>query len=180
MSDYLTRIVALHAALGIPKGHPQLQSLPLCKEAALLAPLGLDAFGRDQFAEPAAASAWRIMQAAASTDGIVLQLASAFRSVDYQVVLIQRKLAQGLSIDNILQVSAAPGHSEHHTGRALDVTTPNSNALEESFENTAAFAWLVLHAQRFGFHLSYPRDNPTGIIYEPWHWCYSPLPTTTV
>ncbi|MGQ5523614.1 M15 family metallopeptidase [Chitinimonas sp. PSY-7] len=180
MSDYTTRIAALHATLGIPAGHPQLQALPLCQEAPLLVPLGLDAFGRDQFAEPATAAAWRIMQAAASADGVVLQLASAFRSVDYQVGLIQRKLAQGQTIDTILQVSAAPGHSEHHTGRALDVTTPNSEALEESFENTPAFAWLVLHAQRFGFHLSYPRDNPTGIVYEPWHWCYAPLATTTV
>ena len=24
----------------------------------------------------------------------------------------------------------------------------------------------------FGFHLSYPRDNPHGIAYEPWHWCW--------
>ncbi|PHV11624.1 hypothetical protein CSQ89_09825 [Chitinimonas sp. BJB300] len=180
MSDYIARITSLHAALGIPTDHTQLKALPPCQEATLLVPLGLDAFGRDQFAEPATADAWRTMQAAALAEGVVLQLASAFRSVDYQVGLIQRKLAQGQTIDAILQVSAAPGHSEHHTGRALDITTPNSEALEESFENTAAFTWLVQHAQQFGFQLSYPRNNPTGIVYEPWHWCYTPTATTTL
>ena len=22
--------------------------------------------------------------------------------------------------------------------------------------------------------MSYPRDNPHGIVYEPWHWCWQP------
>ena len=21
--------------------------------------------------------------------------------------------------------------------------------------------------------MSYPRDNPHGIVYEPWHWCWT-------
>ena len=25
-------------------------------------------------------------------------------------------------------------------------------------------------AGAFGFSMTYPRDNPWGIIYEPWHW----------
>ncbi|WP_374536422.1 M15 family metallopeptidase [Chitinimonas taiwanensis] len=179
MSDYALRLARLHAELDIRADHPQLQALPCCSEASLLVPLGLDAFGRDQFAEPTTAAAWHAMQAAALADGVVLQLSSAFRSVDYQAGLIRRKLAQGQSIDAILTVSAAPGHSEHHTGRALDITTPNSEALEQSFEHTPAFAWLLLHAARFGFRLSYPRNNPYGIAYEPWHWCYAPAATTT-
>ena len=36
----------------------------------------------------------------------------------------------------------------------------------------AVHAWLVANAVRFGFALSYPRDNPHGIAYEPWHWCW--------
>ncbi|WP_269533842.1 D-alanyl-D-alanine carboxypeptidase family protein [Chitinimonas sp. BJYL2] len=172
--DYATRIAHLHAELGIPADHPQLIALPCCEEAVLLTPLGLDAFGRDQFAEPATAQAWFAMRDAAALEGIVLQIASAFRGVDYQAGLIRRKLAQGQLIDTILTVSAAPGHSEHHTGRALDITTPDSEALEEEFENTEAFAWLLVHAAAFGFRLSYPRDNPHGIIYEPWHWFHVP------
>ena len=70
----------------------------------------------------------------------------------------------------ILQVNAAPGYSEHHGGEALDIGTPGEPPAEESFETTPAFAWLSQHAARHGFSLSYPRDNPHGIVYEPWHW----------
>ena len=44
--------------------------------------------------------------------------------------------------------------------------------LDEAFESTAAYAWLAKHARRFGFSLSYPRGNPEGFLYEPWHWRY--------
>ncbi len=51
---------------------------------------------------------------------------------------------------------------------------PGEPPAEESFEATPAFAWLQAKAPAHGFHMSYPRDNPHGIIYEPWHWCYAP------
>ena len=34
--------------------------------------------------------------------------------------------------------------------------------------------WLASHAGEFGFSMSYPRGNPHGIVYEPWHWLYAP------
>ena len=69
-------------------------------------------------------------------------------------------------------MNAAPGYSEHHTGRAVDLTTPGTPPLLEAFERTAAFAWLERHAARFGFVMTYPRNNPLGVIYEPWHWTF--------
>ena len=27
-------------------------------------------------------------------------------------------------------------------------------------------------ARDFGFEMSYPRGNPHGVDYEPWHWRY--------
>jgi D-alanyl-D-alanine carboxypeptidase len=27
-----------------------------------------------------------------------------------------------------------------------------------------------VHAGDHGFRMSYPRGNPHGISYEPWHW----------
>jgi D-alanyl-D-alanine carboxypeptidase len=134
----------------------------------------LDALGRDQFAQAEAARAWTAMREAASNDGIELQIVSVFRSVDYQAALIRRKLEQGQSIDDILRVSAAPGFSEHHTGRAFDISTPGDKVLEESFEATPAYAWLSAQAARFGFTLSYPRNNAQGFNHEPWHWLYQP------
>jgi len=69
-----------------------------------------------------------------------------------------------------LKVNTPPGYSEHHTGRAVDLATPGCPPLTEEFETTAAFAWLVRHAHRFGFTMRYPRGNRFGIAYEPWHW----------
>ena len=130
--------------------------------------------GREHRLTPAAAADWRAMKAAAQADGAALKIASAFRSIERQAEIVRAKLDRGLSLDAILEVSAPPGYSEHHTGRAIDVTTDGVPALELQFENTEAFRWLCANAARFGYSLSYPKDNPHGYAYEPWHWCYKP------
>ena len=160
-------------ALGVPRDYGRMRGLRRVREPRELAFIGHDMHGRPQWLAPRAARAWLRMRAAAARDGIELQVASAFRSIDYQLGILQRKLARGQTIDEILRVSAAPGYSEHPSGRALDVTTPGFSALEEEFERSAAFAWLVSNAKTYTFHLSYPRDNPHAIAYEPWHWCWS-------
>ncbi|WP_249383826.1 M15 family metallopeptidase [Chitinivorax sp. B] len=172
-SNYLDRLAVIHRQLGIAPDYAATRQLIPQQEATLLTPVGLDTYDRDAFLIPAAANAWLSMQAAAVAEGIVLELVSAFRSVAYQQGLIARKMAKGLSMDDILLASAAPGFSEHHTGRAVDVTTPNVDVLEEIFETTQAFAWLIAHAAEYGFHMSFPRANPHGISYEPWHWAFA-------
>jgi len=121
---------------------------------------------------PDAALAWFEMKQAAASNDIELQVVSAFRSVSYQSGIIRRKLDAGQNIEQILKVSAAPGYSEHHTGRALDLTTPGFKPLEEEFENSLAFDWLNKTADCFGFRMSYAKNNCHGIAYEPWHWCW--------
>ena len=113
------------------------------------------------------------MREAAMRDEVELQVVSAFRSISYQLGIIERKLQRGLAMDEILRVSAAPGYSEHHSGHALDLTAPSYAPVEEIFEQSGAFAWLTRNASRFGFVLSYPRGNRHGIAYEPWHWCWT-------
>jgi len=102
----------------------------------------------------------------------VLLPLSGFRSVARQEEIIREKLSAGQPLADILRLVAAPGYSEHHTGRALDLGAPDEPPLEEGFAETAAFTWLVAHAGDYGFRLSYPRGNPHGIAYEPWHWCW--------
>ena len=121
---------------------------------------------------PDAFAGWELMRDAAGGKGVELQVVSAFRSVKRQTEIVERKRKKGLSDEEIFKVSARPGYSEHHTGKAIDLTTPGFLALEEEFENSEAFQWLVKNANGFGFYLSYPRDNRYGIIYEPWHWCF--------
>jgi D-alanyl-D-alanine carboxypeptidase len=134
--------------------------------------VGPDIYQREQRLLAPAASAWQAMVAAARHDGIELQLVSAYRSVDYQEGIVRKKLEKGQAIGEILLVSAAPGYSEHHSGRAVDITTPGFPVLEEVFEDSAAFTWLSEHAAEYGFRLSYPRGNPHGVAYEPWHWAW--------
>ena len=168
--DYHTRIQFIHRELGIPEDYAQRFQLPLRSEAGELTAIGADVYGRPQQLRPQAAERWRAMQAQAHMDKVVLLVISAFRSVDYQRGVIARKLAAGKPIDAILKVNTAPGYSEHHTGCALDLTTSGHASLETGFETTEAFLWLTQNAREFGFRLSYPRDNPHGISYEPWHW----------
>jgi zinc D-Ala-D-Ala carboxypeptidase len=160
-------------ALGIPRDYGRSRHLRLQCEPKRLASIGLDIQQREQWLTPAAARAFDAMREAARHDEVELQVVSAFRSIGYQLGIIERKLQRGLGMDEILRVSAAPGYSEHHSGRALDLTAPGYAPVEESFEQSGAFAWLTRNALRFGFALSYPRGNRHGIAYEPWHWCWN-------
>lgn len=146
--------------------------LAMVAEPQWLAHAGFDRYRRPLWLHPEAARAWASLRSAALRDGIVLDAISGYRSHDYQLGIFERKRARGQTVDEILTVNAAPGFSEHHSGRALDIGAPGEPPAEESFEHTAAFAWLRAQANGHGFVMSYPRDNPHGIVYEPWHWCY--------
>jgi D-alanyl-D-alanine carboxypeptidase len=168
----MAMLEAIHMALGIPAEYPRKCGLPEQPECTTLVSVGEDAFGRPAQLDATAADAWSRMQQAAAADGITLLLVSAYRSHDYQRQLIQRKLDRGQFINDILQVNAAPGYSEHHSGRALDIGCEGFAHLEEEFEESPAFDWLQDNAKKFGFRLSFPRFNPYGVMYEPWHWYY--------
>jgi D-alanyl-D-alanine carboxypeptidase len=167
MDEYEERLAQMARELGAP---PPQSSARIFWEATELVLVGQDIYGRDQRLIPPAAEAWNAMRIAAEKDGETLQLISAFRSVDYQKGLIQRKLAAGQTWEQILRVSTLPGFSEHHTGRTIDITTPDFKPLTEDFENSSAFKWLTRRATEFGFTMTYPRNNEFGIAYEPWHW----------
>lgn len=170
---YGARIHAVLVNLGVPLDYGRRHRLKLQVECRELATVGIDIHGREQMLRPEAAMAWYAMRNAAQADGIELQIVSAFRSVDYQASILERKRLAGQSIEDILRVSAAPGYSEHHGGRAIDITTPESPTLEASFELSPAFEWLSGSAQEFNFRLSYPRNNRHNIAFEPWHWAYA-------
>jgi len=164
----------LHQELGIPADYGLDGRRPVFAEADELVEVGPNLVGKMQRLTPATTERWSAMVAAAAEAGVVLLIVSGFRSIDYQARLIRKKINAGQSVSEILKVNAAPGHSEHHTGRAVDIATPGSRPLTEEFEQSAAFGWLKDKAANFGFSMSYPRDNPGGFIYEPWHWAQRP------
>jgi D-alanyl-D-alanine carboxypeptidase len=169
---YEARVARMLGELGIPASYGVDRHMPLHAEAQRLVSVGLDIYGRDRQLTPEAAVRWAALRAAALQDGVTILLVSAFRSLEYQRQIFERKLAAGAPLTQILKVNAPPGYSEHHTGRAVDVTSPDCPPLSEEFEGTAAFRWLVQHASRFGFVLTYPRENEVGVAYEPWHWAF--------
>lgn len=160
-------------ALGVDADdYGQRTGLPLVAEPDWLALAGSDRYRRPLWLLEPAARAWTRMHANALREDVALEAISGYRSHDYQLGIFERKRARGQAVDEILTVNAAPGYSEHHSGRALDIGTPGEPPAEESFERTPAFDWLTSHAQDYGFTMSYPRNNPHGIVYEPWHWSY--------
>ena len=164
------RVAQVLAELGIPASYGLDRQMEPYPEATDLVSVGTDIHGRDRQLTPHAAGRWIELRGAAHQDGVELLLVSAFRSLEYQRQIFERKLGAGASLEEILKVNAPPGYSEHHTGRAVDLTTPGCAPLSEDFEASAAFAWLARHAHRYGFVMTYPRDNRFGIAYEPWHW----------
>lgn len=169
---YAHHVESLHRALCIDTDFVAQYALPRCPEPALLQSAGPDLYGRPLWLTPAAGRGLHRLRNAARSDGVALMAVSGYRSADYQARLIHRKLAQGQSLEAILRVSTLPGYSEHHLGTTVDLHDGIGPALEERFETTRAFAWLQANAGRYGFRLSYPKHNPWGIAYEPWHWRY--------
>ncbi len=121
----------------------------------------------------AAAEKFLAMQADARAAGVELVPLSAYRSQqDQEHLFFDVKAERGQNPTERAEVSAPPGHSEHHTGYAIDIgdgNQPGTN-LQVSFEETAAFQWLQANAAYYSFELSFPENNPQGVAYEPWHW----------
>jgi len=158
--------------LGIPASYGQSPALPRFDEPETLVDAGPNIMGRPQRLTPETYQAWVEMTTAAATDSIELLIVSGFRGIDDQARLIWNKLCEGQPIDTILKVNTAPGFSQHHSGRAIDIATPGVRPLTEPFNESLAFIWLEKNAERFGFVLPYGINNDQGLGYEPWHWFF--------
>lgn len=122
-----------------------------------------------------AAQQFKAMVAAARASGVLLVPISGFRSIkDQQHVFFDVKAERGQTATKRAEVSAPPGYSEHHTGYAVDIgdgRAPATN-LNTKFDKTQAYRWLAANAARYSFEMSFPKNNPQGVSYEPWHWRY--------
>lgn len=166
------RLAQLLDALQIDDAVLAARGLPRQDLARTLTLAEVSDAGTSFYLTPDAARAWWAMKAAARLAGLRIELVSAYRSHAEQAELIARKLRAGMALQRIFALSAPPGYSEHHTGRALDINTDGCAPAEQEFAATPAFGWLQAHARRFGFVLSYPENNASGFVFEPWHWYY--------
>lgn len=104
----------------------------------------------------------------ASTDpDFDLRVISAYRSFGTQANLKSSYTVTYGSGAN--SFSADQGYSEHQLGTTVDFTTVKTGTDFNSFDKTSDYKWLVENAYRYGFIVSYPKNN--GYYqYEPWHW----------
>ncbi|WP_018750070.1 M15 family metallopeptidase [Paenibacillus sanguinis] len=121
-----------------------------------------------------AAAALEELFAGAEKEGIYLAGVSAYRSHKTQTALFNRYVAKD-GEEVAKTYSAVPGHSEHETGLAIDVSGSDGKCAAEScFGDTKEAAWLADHAVEYGFIIRYPegKESITGYKYEPWHLRY--------
>ncbi|HWI63311.1 MAG TPA: D-alanyl-D-alanine carboxypeptidase family protein [Symbiobacteriaceae bacterium] len=121
-----------------------------------------------------AAQALETLFAAAKQAGIHLAGVSGFRSYETQQALYSYYVkVQGE--ETASRYSAQPGHSEHQTGLAMDVSGSTGKcAADDCFADTPEADWLAKHAHEYGFIIRYPKgkESITGYAYEPWHLRY--------
>jgi LAS superfamily LD-carboxypeptidase LdcB len=104
----------------------------------------------------------------AKANNVTIYVHSAYRSFNTQGALKgQYSVAYGAGTAN--QFSADQGYSEHQLGTTVDFITTGTGGELLGFDRTPAYAWIVANAYRYGFVLSYPKDNDY-YIFEPWHW----------
>ncbi len=161
------------AELGVSPNLLASRRLPYFADASATELVTVTSGGKAHQLVATAAQAWASMRDAAAADRCTLYLVSAFRSFDRQAELVRAAL-QTRTAQDVFTFIAPPGCSEHHTGRALDLGTPEYDDLTETFAASAAFAWLQHNAYLYNFHLSFGEDNEYGFGYEPWHWCFHP------
>lgn len=114
---------------------------------------------------------------AASKDGVYLTPCSGYRTYETQERNYNNKISYyetlGYSKEDAAIKAATiimpPGSSEHNLGYAMDIV-----CVDEWFEDTDEFQWLMTNAADYGFILRYPKDKQdiTKVTYEPWHWRY--------
>ncbi|MEZ5189639.1 MAG: M15 family metallopeptidase [Schumannella sp.] len=106
--------------------------------------------------------------------GNQMQVQSAYRSYDVQVN-VYNGWVSSLGQAGADLTSARPGHSEHQTGLAVDISAvPATCALQACFADTEQGKWLAKNAYKWGFVLRYPKGMTkiTGYEFEPWHYRY--------
>ncbi|MDA2922099.1 D-alanyl-D-alanine carboxypeptidase family protein [Patescibacteria group bacterium AH-259-L07] len=118
----------------------------------------------------------KLNQALQNDLGKNLLIESGYRSPAYQLHIFFYYLKfYNWNFNKTIKRVALPGYSEHGDPLkpAVDFMEEQGIPSDESsfgFERTREYRWLHKNAKKFGFYLSYPKNNNQGVIFEPWHW----------
>lgn len=171
--DDLTVLVS--QTYGISRDYAPADLVPLSDYFSVEITLGYPTTVRAVIVEPL-----RRMIADMEAAGLAPFIISGYRSYAQQAIAYEKWLEYNPDYVGIL--SAQPGHSEHQLGTTVDFGSPELPEIvgdpeiefHTYFYQTSEGQWLLTNAQRYGFTLSFTRDNGelTGFFYEPWHYRY--------
>ena len=123
----------------------------------------------------------RLREDLLENEGMQIELVSVYRTVATQEKIWELD-EKKYGLEYTKKFVAVPGHSEHHTGFAIDVSIVVDGKLVHGMPNLSAIDHLYQLVQpklpKYGFILRYPKDKETitKIGYEPWHFRYIDSP----
>ena len=102
-----------------------------------------------------------------SNCGNIVGCVSGYRGYSNQASVFGGKIKNG-DVARRQKVSAIPGFSQHHTGKAFDIID-----LDDPFweENPKVKKWVEDNVGKYGFKVSYPTQGSLRSA-EPWHIFY--------
>ena len=119
----------------------------------------------------------RLQEDLLKEEGLQTDIISVYRTIEQQVRTFENyREKHGLDYAN--KYVAKPGHSEHHTGFAIDVGIVLEGKFYRSIEELLSVDHLfqIIHKKlpQYGFILRYPEGKRelTKVGYEPWHFRY--------
>lgn len=107
----------------------------------------------------------------ANNNGINIIVDSAFRSGNYQQMILDKLISE--KGNEAYKLIALPGASEHQTGLAIDFAIYENGIYNDNIkEDDKEAIWLKDNAWKYGFILRYPKgkEDITGFNFEPWHY----------
>ena len=107
----------------------------------------------------------------ANNNGINIIVDSAFRSGNYQQMILDKVISE--KGNEAYKLVALPGTSEHQTGLAVDFAIYENGIYNDDIkEDDKEAIWLKDNAWKYGFILRYPKgkEDITGFNFEPWHY----------
>ncbi|MEK7624609.1 MAG: D-alanyl-D-alanine carboxypeptidase family protein [Patescibacteria group bacterium] len=122
----------------------------------------------------------KMNQAIKKETGKSFLIKSGYRSPAYQMIVFLGYLEKNFwNIKKTMKGVALPGYSEHGCPGKQAVDFTSIEILKKNkrdFSQTEEYRWLKKNAAKFGFYLSFPKDNKLGVKFEPWHWHYESSP----
>ncbi len=162
----------------------KLRSIPVSP----IVKIGDPNLGDDDLLQEKALEGWKLLKAAANSEGLPLRIVSGYRSPQLQrSIFVSRyndtggtaaAAASGQAdsiINAILITSALPGYSRHHTGYTIDLQCNNGSL--EAFVTSPCFTWISRNnyenAKKTGWIPSYPEGAAQqGPEPEPWEYVW--------